>query len=130
MKQRRSRWQQSWWAWASAAFLLHAGLVAILLQIRGVQWRDQRGVARAANSALGIIDVWVYQWIWQPLNTERFGRPFLKAAEFFHIRSMGVLLFAWEFLILSVFGGLVYAAIAVALWLKRRAHVQAVSTAA
>jgi len=121
----------SWWAWGTAVFLLHAALVAILLRIRGSPgWSDRSGAAQAAKAMLGIIDFWVYQWIWQPLNTERFGRPFLDAAQIFHIRDMGTLLFAWEFLLLSVFGGFVYAAIAVAVWVKTRTHVQAVSAAA
>ena len=105
--------------------------MAILLRVRGLPaWSNRRGAAQAADSLLHVIDFWVYEWVMQPLNTERFGRPFLRAAEFFHVRTMSTLLFAWEFLILSVFGGIVYATIAFAFWLRRRAHVQAVSAAA
>ena len=118
MKKQRA-WEQTWWAWGATAFLIHASVVAILLRFRGT-W---------ARQSLRIIDFWVYEWIIQRLNNERFGRPFLKAVEVLQVRTMDTVLFLWEFVILSVFGGLVYAAIAICVWL-RRAHEHRVPVAA
>ena len=133
MRRQGVRWQESWWAWAGTAFLVHASLVAILLKIRGFKgissWRD--GVlAHAAGYLLRAADFWVYEWIIPRLNNERFGLPFIRAGEMVGIRRLDALMFYWEFVILAVFGGALYVALVIAVWVRRRNRERVLSAAA
>jgi hypothetical protein len=123
LSHRRDRWQDSWWAWAGTAFLVHASLVAILLKVRGFKfsgWSEHGVLPHVADNLLHATDFWVYEWIIPRLNNERFGLPFIRAGEIVGIRRLDTLLFYWEFVILAVFGGAIYVALVIAVWARRR----------
>ena len=100
----------------------HAGLVALLIWIR--EWGGIVGASQLAASWLRWMDFWVYRWVLELFNREWFGRPFLKVSLFLGLSSMKQIVACWEFLFLSLFGGIVYGLIAVWIfgWTSPRAR--------
>ncbi len=118
------------WKLSLLAFTLHSIAVAALIKIREI---DLGSLAFwVARRILEIGDFWVYQWVLPLFNTRALGKPMYQLNVFLGLTTLQASSEFYEWLMLSVFGGVVYAGLAAgwAIWRKRKGAAHADQPAA
>src|SRR5262249_43337868 len=111
------------WIWGAGAFVVHAMVVTALVRIRDLSvgssaWWTLRSVLR-------VCEFWVYRWALPWFNDPEFAKPMYRLDALFGVSTIRGSAELYESLMLSVFGGVVYAAVVV-VWTKRKRRARRV----
>jgi hypothetical protein len=118
------------WRWAVAAFALHSLVVASLIRIRDLNLGNS--VFFVAKDTLRIAEFWVYHWVFEWFNTPVLAKPMYEVNRLLGLSTERASSEFYEWCMLSIFGGVVYAGVAIAWlsWRRRKLRLNVIGTAA
>ena len=103
--------------WFAGVFVAHAVAVAVLIRVRDTQ---SGNVFWAIHRILRLLEFWVYSWVLPFLNKPWMANPLYTLETAVGVKTMRGSAELYEWLMVSIFGGLIYAALVTALVVARQ----------
>jgi hypothetical protein len=114
--------------WGAATLAIHSAVIAALIRIRDLSFGTTAWILRGV---LRVSEFWVYRWVLPWFNDPRFAKSMFEVNNFLSLSTLRASAEFYEWFMLSIFGGVVYAGAVLALVRqKEKARPSVVASAA